>query len=351
MTKRTLHGPLWLALAVALAGCPADTDDPAPAADDVTEPGDTASDEDTGPAPEDTGPPPVDTGPPPEDTGPPPEDTVPPPEDTSPPPEDTGPPPEDIGPPPEDAGPPPEDTVGPPPCASPCDCEQGFDCVDGACLLGVQATLCCSNAGCTADQPCVGADGSPGLCGVDTSPIFGQVVFNEVLSDGATDGDPNQDGESADPVGDEFVELVNASGAEVDLAGFTLVETTLAALPRHTFAPGTKLPAGHALVVFGGGSAPDDSATAQYMVANANDPGLTFGLSLDNAAETLRLLDADGKLVALFAYGPGAALDALSDQSWTRDPDVTGGFVPHSSLSLNVPLIFSPGTKNDGGSF
>ena len=244
----------------------------------------------------------------------------------------------------------PDADAGAPQCASACDCEQGWSCAGGQCVLGIDPVFCCTNDGCPSGSACVGADGTAGLCGVETSPLFGQVLFNEVLIDGASDGDPNGDGEPGDPVGDELVEIVNAGGA-VDLGGFTLVETDFPGLPRHTFTAGTTLAAGAAIVIFGGGEAPSDIPGAHFEVANAPDPGIPFGLNLDNDGDTLRLLDKSGKLVALFGYGGAAPLAALSDESYTRSPDVTGPFVPHSQASGDPSIIYSPGTQADGSPF
>ncbi|MFT7580444.1 MAG: hypothetical protein ACI9MR_002115 [Myxococcota bacterium] len=243
------------------------------------------------------------------------------------------------------------DTVSPPECTSACDCEQGSGCVEGACVLGATSVFCCTNDGCTADAACTNTDGSAGLCGVETSSVFGQVIINEILTDGETDGDANGDGDLGDAVGDEFVEFVNTGNSAVDMSGFTLVESDLSDFPRHTFAAGAMLTAGQAYVIFGGGTAPEDTATATFAVANAEDPGTPFGLALDNTDDALRLLDADGKLVAVFAYGTGAAISALSDQSYTRDPDLTGDFVPHADATGDATQIFSPGTRADGTSF
>jgi len=238
-----------------------------------------------------------------------------------------------------------------PECTSACDCEQGDDCVSGLCELGAEAVLCCENAGCTDGKSCTSADGSAGLCGVATSPSFGAILFNEVLSDGAVSGDPNGDGDFPDPTGDEFVELVNVSSSSVNLDGFTLVESHLAVLPRHTFATGDALSAGEALAIFGGGTAPDNISGATYLVANAADPGVSMGLHLNNDGDVVRLLDGDGLLVAIFAYGPGAELPAVTDQSYTRNPDLTGAFVPHTNVTSVDGPFFSPGTRADGTNF
>jgi len=194
--------------------------------------------------------------------------------------------------------------------------------------------------------------GTDELFGKPKSPLFGAVVFNEVLTDGTTEGDPNGDGD-ANPVEDQFVELVNASGAAVAMDGYTLVDQDLADLPRHTFAAGFSLPAGHAVVVFGGGDAPAATATTTFFAANAADPGLPFGLHLASPSDRMLLLDADGKVVAFFCYGgtDGCALQEASDESLTRDPDVTGDFVPRRSATGSGGAAFSVGTKIDGSDF
>ncbi len=237
------------------------------------------------------------------------------------------------------------------PCTTACDCPQGTACVDGSCDPSADAAFCCTQVGCPPDAACVFEDGGAGVCGVALRGLYGQVVINEVLTDGETDGDPNGDGEFPDAVGDEFVELVNVGASPADLSGLTLVETTLPGFPRHTFPAGTTLAAGHAYVVFGGGTAPEDTTTATFAVANAQDPGTPFGLSLDNDGDTLQVLDADGALVARFAWGPGTAYPAVSDQSYTRSPDLTGDFIPHGQATADPAAIFSPGTRADGSAF
>ncbi|MBN2361772.1 MAG: lamin tail domain-containing protein [Deltaproteobacteria bacterium] len=197
-----------------------------------------------------------------------------------------------------------------------------------------------------------GSDIDAGLqFGHAPSPLLGQVVFNEVLVDGTTEGDPNGDGD-ADPVEDQFVEIVNAGTAAVALDGFTLVDRNLAALPRHTFGSFT-LAAGKAAVVFGGGDAPAATAGATFFAANAEDQGIPFGLNLVTPASYLLLLDPDQRLVAAFCYGDAlpiaeCALTAAADQSLTRSPDVSGGFVPHTGATGSGGAAFSVGTRVDG---
>ncbi|MFT7580906.1 MAG: hypothetical protein ACI9MR_002580 [Myxococcota bacterium] len=233
-------------------------------------------------------------------------------------------------------------------CAIPCDCAQGQTCTEGRCVLGATPVYCCDSDGCPADALCLDGDGADSLCGATASGAAGVIAFNEVLTDGEVSGDPNGDGDPSDAVGDEFVELVNAGSAPVVLDGFTLEETTFAGLPRHTFTAGTTIGPGNALVVFGGGSAPDDIPGTHFEVANAADPGISFGLSLDDDGDTLALRDASGALVAVFAWGSDRR-SAISDRAYTRSPDITGVFVPHDEAQTDV--LFSPGTLLDGTNF
>jgi hypothetical protein len=194
------------------------------------------------------------------------------------------------------------------------------------------------------------ADASPPDA-VPVSPYFGEVIFNEVLADGTSNEDANGDG-TIDAMEDEFVEIVNISGATIDVSGWTLVETDWNVfLPRHTFAASTGLGVDGAAVVFGGGDPPSSTATVLYLPSNAQDPGTAYGLDLDNDGERISLLDGDGLLVDVFTYGDEGGIAATSDESMTRDPDLTGAFVAHSSASGAAAAIFSPGTRVDGTAF
>ncbi len=181
------------------------------------------------------------------------------------------------------------------------------------------------------------------------SPHQGDVLINEVLIDGATDQDANGDGD-IDGVDDEFVELVNNSGQELTLDGWTLWDSDLPTA-RHIFLDGESIPAGEALVVFGGGSAPDDITGAHFIVAQNNDAGIAFGLSLNNEGDVLTLYDDQMREVAVFAYGEDGIITAVQDESITRNPDITGDFAAHTTASGNPDSIFSPGTKVDGSNF
>ncbi|MBN2494438.1 MAG: lamin tail domain-containing protein [Deltaproteobacteria bacterium] len=230
-------------------------------------------------------------------------------------------------------------------------CELDYDCPAGqVCRLGFCEPFepeCEEDEDCEGEQVC-----REGIClDADLSPRWGSVIINEVLSDGSTDGDPNQDG-SLDAMEDEFVELVNVSNQAVDLEGYTLVERDWDVfLPRHTFETGTQLQPLGAVVVFGGGDPPESTASVLYLGSNAEDPGFAYGLDLDDAGDRIRLLDADGLTVAVFAYGDEGGTPAVSDQSVTRAPDLTGDFVPHAEAEGAGGEIFSPGTRVDGSAF
>ena len=99
------------------------------------------------------------------------------------------------------------------------------------------------------------------------SATAGDLVFNEILADPGTKDDPNQDS-VLDPVEDEFLEIAVASDVTVDLSGVTLWDGDNDT-PRHTFAEGTILHAGEAIVVFGGGDVSLLSEPyVQFLVAN-----------------------------------------------------------------------------------
>lgn len=244
---------------------------------------------------------------------------------------------------------PPDGDDGPSPCNGPCDCPQGHACVDSGCALGEAPVFCCDQEGCPGGDACVSDAGVSSVCGAVLSPAAGILLFNEVLIDGAVSGDPNGDGDAGDAVGDEFVEIVNTGETELALDGFTLEETTFAGLPRHTFDAGTTIGPGKAIVIFGGGSPPDDVAGTHFEVANAADVGIAFGLALDDTGDALSLLDAEGHLVAVFAWGAGAPNAPLSDRSYTRAPDLFGPFVPHDEAQPDT--LYSPGTKTDASTF
>ncbi len=143
-------------------------------------------------------------------------------------------------------------------------------------------------------------------------------VINEFLADPATDisGDANGDG-IRDSGQDEFVEIVNNSGASVDISGWTLSDGVSV---RHTFPLGTVVPDKAAIVVFGGGTPTGDFGFSIVQTAS------TGGLGLNNGGDDITLNDGTTN-VSTISYGS----EGGDNQSLTRDPDITGEFVKHSN--------------------
>lgn len=173
-----------------------------------------------------------------------------------------------------------------------------------------------------------------------------QVYIQEFCSDpfGPTVGiDANADGAvatSGSQNNDEFVELVNGGLATVDLGGWTVSD---AVSVRHTFAAGTCLAPGAAIVVFGGGS-----------VTNFNTLGGGTGvvattgmLGLNNGGDTITVKNAAGATIEAYTFGVGGAPDNGDGESVTRNPEVAGSaFAKHT---LVTPGFFhSAGKMNDG---
>lgn len=237
------------------------------------------------------------------------------------------------------------EVVEPAPCVLDFDCEPGHSCKLGFC---VPVEPECETADeCGEEQVCL-----DGVClDEGTSPLVGKLVINELLSDGDTDEDANDDG-TIDSMEDEFVELVNVSNEAVDMSGWILADVDWDTfLPRHTFPNGFALEPMEVLVIFGGGDPPESGDGIVYLAANAQDPGIPYGLDLDDEGDLLRLLDENGLVVAILGYGDGAGIAAVSDESLTRDPDLTGDFTPHTMATDSEGVIFSPGTKNTGEAF
>ncbi len=171
-------------------------------------------------------------------------------------------------------------------------------------------------------------------------PGAGDLVFNEVLVDVPVDADVNGDG-TADSTTDEFAEIANRGGSTVDLSGITLWDGQNPGA-RHTFADGTILMAGEAVVVYGGGVGPAPRAHCTSVVAVNDDIGLKLGLALNNEGDTVRLLAAETR----DELATMTATDAFNDASWVLDPDFDGSRYTAHSL---VGGAYSPCAVSDGG--
>ena len=173
-----------------------------------------------------------------------------------------------------------------------------------------------------------------------SSSAGSSLVINEVHADPAPDiaGDANGDG-VRDATEDEFVELVNTSGADLDISGWTISD---AVAVRHTFPAGTVVANNCSVVVFGGGSPAGAFGDAVVQVAS------TGALGLNNSGDTVTVTDG-GSDTVLYSYGS----EGGSNQSLTRDPDITGldPLILHTLAIGSGGTLFSPGTQIDGTAF
>jgi beta-lactamase superfamily II metal-dependent hydrolase len=157
--------------------------------------------------------------------------------------------------------------------------------------------------------------------------VTAKVILNEILAN-----------ESSEDASTEFIELVNVGGTGIDIGGWTLVDDLGT---RHTFASGTRLEPGKAIVVFGGAS----GIPAGLGNAVASSTG---SLGLNNAADRVILRDKWRRAVDSYAYA--SALAEVDGVSMNRGPDATAGaaFTLHTAGSL---LSASPGMRANGGAF
>jgi hypothetical protein len=158
------------------------------------------------------------------------------------------------------------------------------------------------------------------------------VAINELLADppAGLDGDANGDG-VRDTADDEFVEIVNRSASPVDLTGWEIRDATST---RHVFPSGPVLQAGEMYVVFGGGTPSGIPA--------GTETASTGGLSLNNTADSVQLVDAGGVIQDAHSYGS----EANADQSLIRVPDGTGQWTRPGDQGFG--WAFSPGAPNAG---
>lgn len=178
---------------------------------------------------------------------------------------------------------------------------------------------------------------------IEDDEIVISLLINEVLydpSNDALDGDANGDG-AYSQAEDEFIEFYNDSDDALDMSGFMIYDADgyLAGTPNHTFPAGTIVPAHGAIVVFGGGTPTGSFGGAVVQTSTTGD------LNMNNADDLMTITDAEGNVLLTFNIEP---LSNNPNESYTRNPDITGEFVQHSSVN---GALFSPGTKADGTSF
>ena len=165
-------------------------------------------------------------------------------------------------------------------------------------------------------------------------------VINEVHADpdGSLAGDANGDGTRSSSQ-DEFVEIVNRTGNDVDVSGWTLAD---AVAVRHTFPAGSVIFDGCSAVVFGGGT--PTGAFGNSLVQTAT----TGSIGMNNGGDTVTLNNGVADVTSVSYGGEGGG-----NQSITLDPDVTGTppLVRHSTVAASAGALYSPGTRVDGSQF
>jgi hypothetical protein len=180
--------------------------------------------------------------------------------------------------------------------------------------------------------------------------VPGDLSLNEILADPASTADANGDS-VFDAVEDEFLEITNASDVTVDMSGVSIWDEALL-VPRHTFPEGTRLRAGEALVVFGGGDTSALSAPFVTFSAAANDDvGLRYGLALNNEGDRPSLRSPAGDELAAAPYGDAGGADAIDDASLVLSPEVFGADYTHHRYVPGSIGDQSPGTFADGSPF
>jgi hypothetical protein len=171
--------------------------------------------------------------------------------------------------------------------------------------------------------------------------LYPRIIINEVLYDPSNqglNGDANGD-EFYTQNDDEFIEFYNLGSQTVDISGFTISD---AAQLRHVFPEGTLVPSHSVLVLFGGGNPTGDFGGATVQIASE---GL---LNMNNAGDLVTFADSDGNTVLTFDVEP---LSNNPNESYSRNPDLTGEFEQHAGIPEANGALFSPGTRPDGSSF
>lgn len=162
-------------------------------------------------------------------------------------------------------------------------------------------------------------------------------IINEVQADpDSTNGDANGDG-IVSSTQDEFVEIYNNTGGNVDISGWFLSDGFGL---RHTFPSGSVVMNQCSVVVFGGGTPTGTFGNSLVQTASYDT------LGFNNSGDTITLSNSGGNLISV-TYGS----EGGNNQSLTRDPDITGTFGEHSTATGSSGALFSPGTLINGSHF
>lgn len=193
-------------------------------------------------------------------------------------------------------------------------------------LLVVSVVACAEGA--TSDSSSRGTAGAGGAAGTGGAAGVGG---GGGLDDAATTSDAGSASVVIDEIsaaGDDWVELFNRTGTEVDLSGFSLTDTDAdAGAPSPSdalaFETGTKLAAGEHVLVL---AKQTDAAGASTV---CGDAGVTrcwhvaWGISASKG-EGVYLLDRSGHVASAVEYPADAA---PAGETWCAIPDGTDHFV------------------------
>lgn len=198
-----------------------------------------------------------------------------------------------------------------------------------------------------AHQAVNGKSFSPGV--LDAS-ITNNLVLNEIfVRPGTNTGDANNDG-NPDYAEDEFIELVNNSGATIDMSGYKIYDYARfkTGEANHIVPNGTTIANDGVYVLFGGGNPTGSFGGAIVEVCSNTDVKLSLNHSSVDPPEIVIITDASDNVVSLYnVLDFNQTLNSY--MSVTRSPDVTGLYVNHMDLPSGAR--YSPGTKIDGTKF
>lgn len=172
-----------------------------------------------------------------------------------------------------------------------------------------------------------------------TSEAYSGLVINEYLIDPSASGvyiDSNSDGVTND-FDDEFIEIMNTGSSAVDFDGLMIYDGVGL---RHRF-EARQVPAGGAIVVFGGGSIAAFSNSPAQLASSGS-------LGLNNGSDSIVLYSPSTSQIDRVDY-----TESEWDQgvSATRNPDGTGLWESNHYVASGFTLRASPGLKLTGAAF
>ena len=186
---------------------------------------------------------------------------------------------------------------------------------------------------------------SSSISSIDFGFLLNEVLYDPPGSD-TFDlyGDANNNS-NRDPNEDEFVEFINTTNSCIEISGCKIFDDdSYASLThKHQFPNNTFVNPNQAVVVFGGpqGVTFDPSLFGNAMVFAASD-GV---MNLNNSGDKMWFTDSLNNVLIEFDVTP---LSNNPNESYTRNPDLTGPFEQHNGVS---GTLFSPGTRTDGSPF